>query len=181
MINVSNSDQDYKAGLSAFLFAEKKLNKMFSIKPEFGYLQKGFKNNVDLRSDDGTLIDVSHKNVIFHDLGLNVGLKFTPFHFKRTPYILLGIRGDYMFAYKDIIFEEPGSGLKFNLYKSSIDAFKKGNLGGLLGIGLEYNNLCFLELDYNPTLTNSYNTNFLVIKDNCWDLKLGLNIHKLLK
>jgi len=175
-------NKDYKPGFAVFFSAEKKISKVFSIRPEIGYIQKGFKNNVEVHSSDGIPLGVDKKNVIFHDLGLNVGLKITPFDFKIVPYALLGFRCDYMLAYKDILFEEEGSGLIFNMYQSDIDCFNKTNLGGLIGIGFEINDLTYIEFEYNPSITQSYRSaNGLNTKDNCWGAKVGFNINKLNK
>lgn len=179
IISIDNPNKDYKPGLAVFLSAEKKISKVFSIRPEIGYIQKGFKNNVEMISSDGTSAGVDKENVIFHDLGLNIGLKITPFDFKIVPYALLGFRYDYMLSYKDIVFEEQGSGLKFNMYKSEIDKFNKSNFGGLIGIGFEFNDLTYIEFEYNPSITKSYGSTGLDIRDNCWGIKVGFNINKL--
>jgi hypothetical protein len=180
LISIDNPNKDYKIGFLAFLSAEKKISKMFSIRSEIGYIQKGFKNNVEMTSSDGTSAGVNKENVIFHDLAANIGLKITPFDLKFSPYMLIGLSADYMISYKDIIFEEQGSGLKFNMYQSEIEKFKKLNLGGLIGIGFELNDLIYLEIEYNPSITNSYSSKGLDIKDNCWGIKIGFNINKLM-
>ncbi len=181
LITVDNSNKDYKLGMSAFFSAEKKINRLFSIRPEIGYIQKGFKNNLNFTLADGTSAGSTKGNVIFNDLGLNIGLKTTPFSSKFNPYVLLGIRGNYMFSYKDVIFEEKGSGLKFNMYKSQIDEFNKFNLDGLIGIGLEINDLTYLEFEYNPAILSSFNDSGLEIMDNGWIFKLGINLNKMKK
>ncbi len=181
LISIDNPNKDYKLGLAVFLSAEKKISKVFSIRPEIGYIQKGFKNNVEMTFSDGTSAGVNKENVIFHDMGLNVGLKITPFDFKVVPYALLGFRCDYMTSYKDIVFEEQYSGLKFNMYKSEIDKFNKLNLGGLIGVGFEFNDLTYIEFEYNPSITKSYGSTGLDIRDNCLGIKVGFNLNKLKK
>jgi hypothetical protein len=42
LVSIDNSNKDYKPGLAVFLSAEKKITKVFSIRPEIGYIQKGF-------------------------------------------------------------------------------------------------------------------------------------------
>ncbi len=180
-ISIDNSNEDYKIGLSAFLSAEKRISKLFCIRPEIGYIQKGFKSNMVFTDSEGNILEMNQKNVVFHDLAANIGLKISPFNMKFSPYIILGFRGDYMISYKDIIFEEPGSGLKFNTYKSQIEDFNKFNLGGLIEIGIEFNDLTYFEFEFNPSITKSYTSKGLDIKDNCWGIKLGFNINKLKK
>jgi len=181
LISVDNPNKEYKVGLSVFLSAERKINKKLSIRPEIGYIQKGFKNDIEYKLYDGTSAGTTNGNVVFHDFGFNIGLKITPFNLKFSPYALLGLRSDYMFSYKDIIFVENVSGLEFNIYKDQIDKFNKFNIGGMIGIGIDLNSLTYLEFAYNPTLTNSYNDTGLQIKDNSMELKLGFNLNKLIE
>jgi hypothetical protein len=100
---------------------------------------------------------------------------------KWSPYILFGFRGDYMLSYKDIEVIEQGSGIKFKMYESQIDQFNKFNLGALLGLGLEIKHMYYMEVEYNPAITNSFNSEGLKIMDNCWSMKLGININKFFK
>ena len=179
ILSNDNSNKDYKIGFSAFFSAEKKISKMLSIRPEIGYIQKGFKNNIEMNFGDGTSAGVDKENVVFHDLGFNIGLKITPIDLKFAPYALLGLRCDYMISYEDIIFEEQASGLESNMYKSVIDNFNKTNLGGLITIGLELNDMAYFEIAYNPSITSSVNDKALRIRDNCWEIKMGLNINKI--
>lgn len=178
-INVENPGEEYKPGLLIFLSAEKKLNKIFSIRPEIGYIQKGFKDNTELRFSDGTSAGANNGNLVLHDLALNVGLKFTPFNIKWTPYALIGLCGDYMLSYKDVVIIEENTGLEFRMYEPVVDKFNKATLGGLLGIGFEINDLLYFEIEYNPAITSNLNDDGLEIKDNCWGAKFGFNINQL--
>jgi len=171
----------YKFGYLIFLSTEKNINKIFSIRPEIGYIQKGFKNLVELHFPDGSLGNTRNKNVIFHNMALNLGFKVSPFKVKFSPYAILGIHIDYMFAYKDILVEESGSGQAYNMYKTQIDDFNKLNLGLMSIIGLQYNGQIYLEFEYNQSLTDKYKSSTLRISDECWSLKLGLNINKIIK
>ena len=92
----------------------------------------------------------------------------------------MGLRGDYLVSYKDICFEEPGSGLIFGIYKNQIKEFNSFNLDGLLLLGLNFKNIYNLEFGYNPAITNIYIDHSLSIKDNCWEFRVGLNLNKIL-
>ena len=179
LTSIAGLNKDYKTGFSVFLSTEKKLNKLISIRPEIGYIQKGFKNNIEITFSDSTTAGVDQKNVSFHDLGLNIGLKITPFDFKFAPYAVLGIRADYMISYKDIIITDQSSGLTFNMYTSQINTFNKANLGGLISLGFEFREMMYVEIEYNPSITYSFNSAGMKIKDNCWGVKIGININKL--
>ena len=173
-------DIEYKFGLMTFLSGEKFFGK-FGLRAEIGYLQKGFRDTRELIFSDGTSISPENKSVILHDLALNIGLKFTPFKFEYPPYIFIGVRGDYLISYKDIVFEEPISGWKFNRHKSFIDDFTKLNLGGLFGIGFDIKELFYFEIEYNPNLTKNLDEKGLSIKDKSFGVKFGVNINNLIK
>ncbi len=178
LINV-DSDNEYKFGFQAFLQAEKDFGKLLALRTELGYIQKGFKNNLTLTSAEGTFVGTNNDNVILHDLALNLGLKIKPLKTDFSPYFLAGLRGDYMISYKDVEIEEPGSGLKFNIYESTIEDFNKFNIGGLIGLGVDIKDLFYFEIEYNPNFTKNFDDTGLSIKDNCWGAKIGLNINKL--
>jgi hypothetical protein len=174
-----DTDNDYKVGPMAFIQAEKDFGKILAIRTEIGYIQKGFKSQLELTFEDEATAVTINDNVILHDLALNVGLKIKPLKVDYSPYFLVGFRGDYMIAYRDIEIEEQSSGLKFNMYESTIKEFNKFNVGGLIGLGIAIKELLYLEVEYNPNITRNLNDKSLSIKDNCWGVKLGLNINKL--
>lgn len=174
-----DSDSKYKFGVQAFLQAEKDFGNLLALRTEFGYIQKGFRNNLELISVDGASAGTNNENLILHDLAFDIGLKIKPLKTDFSPYFLAGLRGDYMISYKDIEHEEPGSGLKFNMYKSTIEEFNKFNFGGLLSLGIDIMDLIYFEIEYNPNFTKNLDKTGLSIKDNCWGAKIGLNINKL--
>ena len=168
-----------KIGLAIFFNAEKKLNKYLSIRPDIGYIQKGFIEDILLSSETGEDIGIVNNDVILHDLSLDLSVKLSPFHFKFKPYIIAGLRGDYLFGYKGFQIEQ--NGVKQDLYKEVLDGFKKFTLGGLIGIGIEYNNLFYLDVEYNPAFTKNLNWTGISIKDRYFGLTLGLNINEVIK
>ncbi|MFV0592918.1 MAG: porin family protein [Draconibacterium sp.] len=176
-----DADNKYKFGLQAFFQAEKDLGNAFAIRTELGYIQKGFKNDLELLFPDGTSAGTNNDNVIFHDLALSLGLKIKPLKSDYSPYFLVGMRGDYMISYKDIELEEPASGLKINLYESLIEDFNKFNFGGLVGLGVDVKGLIYFELEYNPNFTKNLHKAGVSIKDNCWGAKVGFNINQFAK
>jgi hypothetical protein len=167
--------------LSFFLSAEMKLNEVFSVRTELGYIQKGFTNYEEILFGDNTTAGVYDKDVTFHDLALNLGCKISPFNFKWSPYISIGLRTDYMMSYEDVIGVEQGSGMQIQMFKAQIDKFNKLNLGGLIGIGLEFNDRYYFEIEYNPAITSYLDAKLLEVRDVTWGMKLGCNINKLLK
>ncbi len=177
LVNIK-PDNAYKLGLQAFLHTEKDFGKFLALQTEFGYLQKGFKDNITLTLLDGTTMKKINSNLILHNLALNLGLKVKPIATKYAPYFLIGLRSDYLISHKPIEFEEPNSGKKINLHEATIEDFNKFNLGGLLGVGFDIKGLIYFEIEYNPNFTKNVNSKALEIKDKCWGAKIGLNINK---
>lgn len=174
-----DSGNEYKFGLQASLQAEKDFGNLLALRTEVGYIQKGFKNNIQLVFADGTTVEANNDNVILHNLALNMGLKVKPLKTDYSSYLLAGLRVDYMISYKDIEIEGLGSGLKFGIYESTIKNFNEFNIGGLIALGIDIKDLIYFELEYNPNFTKNLDDNVLSIKDNCWGAKIGLNINKL--
>ena len=168
-----------KLSLSIYLNAEKKLNNFLSIRPEIGYIQKGFNDDIIFTTAEGEQIDTDIKDVILHNLSGNIGLKISPVDFIVKPYLIAGIRGDYMIDYKD--FEVEVQGVKYGLYKSTIDDFNKFTLSGLIGIGLDYKSLVYIDFEFNPAFTKNLDDTGISIKDRYYGLSIGLNINTLIK
>ncbi len=181
LLNIDDLNGRYKIGIQAFAQAEKDLGKYFALRTELGYVQKGFKNNFDIVNAEGTLGPENEGNVILHDLALNIGMKIKPLNIKYSPYLLTGLRGDYMVSYKDIEVKDPGSGKYYGVYQSVIEGFNKFNLGGLIGLGVTIKDLIYFEVEYNPNFTNNLDKESWTIKDNCWGAKIGVNVNELIK
>jgi len=176
-----DEEHDYKLGLQAFIQVEKDLGDLFALRTEFGYIQKGFKNNRELITSDGSEVGTNNDNVVLHDLALNLGLKVSPLETSFAPYLLVGLRGDYMVSYKDTEFEEPGSGLKFNIYETFLEDFNEFNVGGLIGLGLDFKRLIYVEIEYNPSFTKNLDDSSVSIRDESWGAKIGLNLNQIIQ
>jgi hypothetical protein len=167
--------KDNRPGLSIYLNSEKTLTNYLSIRPEIGYLQKGFKDAILLSDIYGEIAGILNMDFVFHNLSGNLGFKINPVDFILQPYLIFGIRGNYMFDYKD--FEIEYEGVAHGVYKSLFDEFNKFTLSGLIGVGFEYRNF-FLDLEYNPAITKIFDETGLSIKDRYYGLTLGLNIFR---
>lgn len=177
-----NYDIKYKYGLQAFLQAEKDFTKVLALRLEFGYLQKGFIDNsppvIILNNGYGPRIEPINNKVILHDLALNIGLKIKPFKTICAPYLFIGLRSDYMIAYKDLEYAPPYSTI-MTPYEYTLKTFNKFNCGGLISYGIDIDNLFYFEIEFNPNFTKNLNDTYLSVRDNCWGLKIGLNMNKL--
>lgn len=145
---------------------EKDLGSIVTIRSEAGYIQKGFKNKEELRLASGFTAGYN-ENVILHNFALNLGAKICPIENTFSPYLFLGTRLEYLLSYKDIIYEEAGSDLEINIYDYQIKDFEKFNYGALIGIGVDINELLYLEIEFNPNISPNYSDNSLTIRDFC--------------
>lgn len=173
--------KDNKYGLSAMINVEKDIYQILSIRTEIGYIQKGFKNDISFVMQQEE-IELKGKNVIFHDLAVNAALKVVPFNKIVKPYLIIGLRADYLLKYEDITFEFEGK--EYGLYEDVLNIMSDINkltAGVLMGIGFDYNELFYLDFEINPALTNNYSDGALNLSDRFIGLTLGLNIKKLIK
>jgi len=54
-------------------------------------------------------------------------------------------------------------------------------LGGILGAGISYHDLLFMDLEYNPSITKNLESSYMAIYDRYFSLTLGMNINQLIK
>lgn len=163
LIRSNSSYIRYKSGIQSFFQAEKELGRILALRTELGYIQKGFKNNIQFTFADGTIADSKKENVVFHNLALGFGYIIKPRKTDFFPYFLVGIRGDYLISYKDIILIEPTSGKKFQIYDSILMNYNRFNCGGVIGIGIDIEDFIYFEVEYNPNFAENYNTTELSI------------------
>jgi len=169
-----------KEGITIRLFAEKNLNKYLSIRPKIGYIQKGFRDDHIITNLNGdTVANTINKGVTLHDISADIGLKFRPFNCKINPYLIVGLRGDYLLDYND--YEIEIDGIKYREYESILDDYKKFTIGGLIGVGLEYKDLIFIDFEYNPAITKNYEYQNVMMKYRYFEVTIGLNISGLIK
>lgn len=181
LIPFDPSYSTYKHGFTAFAFGEKTINKYLGIKSELGYIQKGFKFNLQQSTDFQSNEFIYDKNMILHDLQLNTGLKVSPFPTSISPYAIAGIYINQMIANKKISIRESPYDEIYYLDEEIIDSYSKFTMGYFAGLGIEFNSLIYIELTYNPSLTNNFRDKSLTIHDLSWEFKLGVNLNKFLR
>ena len=168
-----------KPGLTAYINVEKILNKYISLRPEFGYIQKGFSDDITFTTSTGESVGTDKPFVVLHNLSINLAVKFKPFESKVYPYIIAGLRGDFLAGYKDYEIEFQGE--KYGLYEDILNDYNKFVLGGLLGIGLDIQDLVYIDIEYNPAITKILDNSGFSIRDRYFGLTVGLNINALTK
>jgi hypothetical protein len=170
--------KDDKLAVAVYLNAEKHLNKYFSLRPEIGYIQKGFAEDIKLTNNEGEELRTVSDNLNLHNLSFNLALKIRAFNTKIKPYLIAGLRLDYLVSYKNFRIEVQGK--KYGIYKDILNDFNKFSLSGLVGIGCEFDELMYLDFEINPAITKNLDNDAIAITDRYIGLTLGININKLI-
>lgn len=170
--------KDNKLGFAFYLNAEKKINKYLSLRPEIGYIQKGYKDDISFTTQDLEEINIINENIILHNLSFNIGGKITPIQTKIKPYLILGLRCDYLLDYKGIEIEYRGNTHEFG--EKLLEEYDKFVLSGLIGVGVEFNGLYYVDLEYNPAITKNLDNSSMSVKDRFVSITIGMNINSLL-
>lgn len=175
----SSGWNDYRTGFIGQVYAEKNLGRYLSFRPAIGYIQKGFLDEITFLTAEGYEIAVKDNRVVFHDLSLDLTLKVNPFNKSVKPYIVGGLRGDYLLDYRSVIIGFQGE--EYELNTKLYDDFNKFTMGAIIGVGVSFIDLFFLDLEYNPAISKNFNSDGLAIKDKYFSLTFGLNINRLFK
>lgn len=167
------NNKSYRLGFTAFLSAEKDLNKLFVFRSNFGYMQNGFTNDLKFTLIDGSDAGPVDKDVVFHNLILDLSFKFAPFSAEYSPYLFLGARGGYRISYNDAYFSEEASGKSYPVFGARIDELSKFGFSGIMGFGIDLGKSFYVEMEYNPGFKRKLIDEAVEIKDICWVAKLG--------
>jgi hypothetical protein len=165
-----------RTGFQVYFTGDKAITRYISFRPEVGYIQKGFVNDLMIHDSNGSLYSKSRDDVLCHNLSSNLAFKLKFFKSKLTPYLSAGVQLNYLIGYEDVIFDIHGTDISF--YEHVINDFNKLTIAGLLGVGFEYNQTFFIDLEYNPAITNNINDEEHLVFDRSFALTLGLNISK---
>lgn len=168
-----------KTGFSIYLNDEKDLVRFLSVRPEIGYIQKGFREDMAVYLQSPEPSFYLKRTVIMKDLSADIEFKIISFSRRLRPYLIIGLRGDYRIKYKDYAVDPAGHKYYFN--ETLINDFKKFILSGLLGAGLEYKELVYFEFEYNPGFTKEIDMSTSSVRDRYYGLSVGMNINSLLR
>lgn len=169
---VTSADQDFdytqlddlkthrRVGFNVGLFAEWFDNNLFSLLTQLEYAQRGMGQDSFVRFP-GTL----YSRVDY--LSVSIIGKFAASYAVVRPFVLVGPRIDFLLGYKS---DEP--------FRIVYDDFKSIVIGGTVGIGLESSELLsqtiIAEFRYNFDVSYAYKTDLLTVKNNAFDIWLGV-------
>ena len=142
----------------------------FTLVTQLEYVQKGMGQRFAITVDDPTVIEYKDFYSRLDYLSLPLLGKFFLSGESLSPFILVGPRADFLLGYNS---DE-------NVFNSVYDDFMKTVIGGTLGAGIEITGVLPLplavEARYNIDFADSYNTQFLKVRNNAFDFWLGIKL-----
>ena len=161
-------DLSRRIGVNAAIYAEWLDVPFFSVVTQIEYAQRGMAQEIAITGASPEIIRMETRYNRLEYLSLPIFLKATVPIGIVSPYVLLGPRVDLLLSYRD----------EFVIGKSIYADFKKMIWGGEAGLGLEFKKLLpgsvYLEFRYNVDFMNSYDTDFLKVRNNAYDIWLGV-------
>jgi len=160
-----------REGLLAVAFAEWFNTSYFSLLAELGYVQRGYNNTVEFRDPDGQSLGQKEGNLRFDYLTLSVLPKLQYSGSTLQPYVLAGSRGDVLLR---------GESSRSN-FDPLVDQYDMVALGGIVGVGIETGKQIspvpvFVEVRYNADITDSLSCCPRDIRNNAFDILLGVEL-----
>lgn len=161
----SSWDTQNRYGLSIGGFLELFNYSNFNLLIESHYIQKGMILEEVWTDENGNCIAKFEDNNRVDYLSLPILGKLAYKLKNSSPYILIGPRIDILLGYDSYNFDIV------------YDDFKSIDLGGTFGLGYE---LCcgtkyfLVEIRYSPSLTNSYETDYLTVKNSSFEFLAGI-------
>ncbi len=150
----ANFKKNYKAGGNGSLFVEYIDHKYYRMITELQYNMKGAIENLD------TLKGFKYKA---NYISLNNFFKIRQELYDVTPYALAGPRVEY-------------------LLNSNVPEMRKLHLTASAGIGMEFLYtrpwILFAEVQYNPDAMSARNANDLKIRQNAWEIRVGVKYER---
>jgi len=171
---------DWKDSKVAFLGqfnAEKEIGKNFAIRIALGYIQKGYNDDISGLSDSGDPIFIQDNTVRLHYLNFDLATKLIPFRFHRYPYVILGVRADYLVDYKGVNVEYDGN--EYEIDTDLFEQYNKPTYGLICGLGFSFADAAYIEIEYNPGINEVFESDNLNIKDYYLNISFGVNINKI--
>ena len=163
-------ETERKLGFIGGAFVEWFNYPIFSMITQIEYAQKGSSYEIVVTGEnDPTPIGIKTYNNNLYYISLPVYVKAKITMSSLIPYVFAGARADFLLGYS-------------TEFDSTIfSKFKNTTFGGVLGFGIEplldipLNP--FLEFRYDFDFTNSYDENGMTIKNNAFDILIGVSFN----
>ncbi|MFA5418367.1 MAG: outer membrane beta-barrel protein [Bacteroidales bacterium] len=172
-----------KIGMTFHIFGELEHGSHFGTKLELGYIRKGFTQDLSFEKPDGTIDYYEPRKANYNTITIGISENIYLLKSKFNPYIKLGINTNVILN-KDfknstlVIRDGTGSLLIVGDYPNSLD-WNNITFNGILGLGVTFEQLLFVELEYIPAITKLIDMKYIKIYDRCIGLTVGININQL--
>jgi hypothetical protein len=159
-----------RVGINAGIYAEWLTMPFFSFLTQLEYTQRGDGFKFNRRGENNEDLGTAIKYTRIDYISAAVLCKLRYETNIINPYLIGGPRLDYLLSYKSDL-GDP---------REPYNSFKDVLIGFSIGAGAEITNLCsyiiIAEFRYNLDLTNSYDNGYLIIKNNAFDILIGIAI-----
>ena len=175
-----------KIGITASIFGELNHTNHFGTRLEFGYLRKGYYNDLSFEGTDGTIYDNNSYTVNFNTFQLGLSERITFFKSKLRPYLKIGLnlqiipKGEIE-NHHLLVVDKTGEILWYGgqyTYSTNVD-WNYLTLNANVGFGLTYNDFLFIEFEYSPAITPLLNIDYVKVHDSYFGLSIDVNINRL--
>jgi hypothetical protein len=153
---------------------------------EFGYLRKGYYNDLTFEGHDGTIYYNSNRYTDnFNTFYLGLSERITFFNSKIRPYLKIGINlqlipKNELENHSLLVIDKTGEILWIGgPYSYENLDWNNFTLNANVGFGLTYNEILFIEFEYSPAITPLLNTNHIKVHDRYFGLSIGVNINRI--
>lgn len=171
-----SGSKESQIGYELYLSNEIHVGKNISLIPEVGFIEKGFYSdtiNRDITSAGGSFI---RNTVETQNLSINLLTRIgVPTKLKVKPFVTIGAKFDYLINVKDWSFKVNGE-LNDDYHDYVFSDYKPVIISGLIGIGIEWNDLISIEYQVNTPLESSTINNPIKIKDKYQGITLGVKL-----
>lgn len=161
-------DTKRRPGFNAGIYIEWFDLPLVSLITQIEYAQRGMGLEFVRTLNDPTPIEIFTEYNRVDYLSLPVLVKVAVPTTIVTPFLLIGPRIDFFLGYHS----------DRDLFNAVYDQFKKTMIGGSIGIGVEATSLLpvnvIVEGRYNFDLADSYSTQYLTVRNNSFDVWLGV-------
>jgi len=175
-----------KIDITASIFGELNHSNHFGTKLEFGYLRKGYYNDLTFEGHDGTIYNNSNRYTDdFNTFYLGLSERITFFNSKIRPYLKIGINlqlipKNELENHSLLVIDKTGEILWIGgPYSYENLDWNNLTLNANVGFGLTYNEILFIEFEYSPAITPLLNTDYIKVHDRYFGLSIGVNINRI--
>jgi len=169
-------------GYNAAIFTEIINNKTFSLIIDPGYEQRGHSVEIIRTDEFGNVLGTDDWFFRTHYITIGALAKIRYSAKRVSPYLIIGPRLDLYLGYKVSASDEELYPWLNDLKSTAHEDAKKINYSINFGAGLQFERLLpfvtLLEFNYSPAINSSYSNSYIKVKDNYFNLKLGINFIK---